>query len=161
MRFNIANKAPIVVTIAGTEYKLPPVTRRFWVEWASGIDAARMEAATANLEPLQKAKMLMVYPVEPVGHAELTRRIYTPDGTGRIIRESATKAGVPKQQIDDLLENGDGRDLETLALMLAGIADPAEIRQAAASQPEGEGSAEGESPLASSPAESNASSETT
>lgn len=149
MKFNIANKAPIVVTIDGTEYKFRPISRPFWVEWAASLDAARLESAMNGLDTLQRSKMQLVYGIEPTLHSELVRRIYTPDGTGRIIRESGAKGGVPQAVVDGLLENGDERELETLALMLASIADVSELR--VAGKMDGEGDAAGESPLASSP----------
>lgn len=130
MKFALANKAPITVNIDGTDYALQRFTRGDFVKWASEVDGKRISEATEGVDPIQRAKLLLVYTQEPVGHAELIRRIYSPEGTGRIIRTCAEKSGVPKDVLDKLMDNGDERDLETLAIMLASIVDPAEVTPA-------------------------------
>ncbi len=153
MRFNIANKAPISVTIEGIEYQLPPVRRRFWINWAAEIDGQRTTGAIQHLSPAEGAKMLLIYPVEPTMHSELVKRIHTPEGTGRIIRESATKADpkVPDDVLNRLLEDGDEKQLETLAIMLAAVVDFAERQeQETKNASEGEEVGESPDPLASS-----------
>jgi hypothetical protein len=126
VKFNIANKAPINVSIDGTDYALKRFTRGDWVAWASAVDGRRVTEATEGLDAIQRSRLLLIYPVEPVGHADLIRRLYTPEGTGHVIRTCAVKSGVPTTAIDALLEQGDERDLETLAVLLASIVDPSE-----------------------------------
>lgn len=126
MKFALANKAPISVDIDGTVYPLKRFTRGDFIRWASEIDGRRISEATEGLEPTQRAKLLLIFAQEPVGHAELGRRIYSPEGTGRIIRTCAEKSGVPSEVIEKLMEDGDEKDLETLAVMLASIAEPSE-----------------------------------
>jgi len=144
MKFALANKAPITVNIDGTDYALKRFTRGDFVKWASEIDGKRISEATDGVDPIQRAKLLLVYTQEPVGHAELIRRIYSPEGTGRIIRTCAEKSGVPTDVVAKLLEDGDEKDLETLAIMLASIVDPAEVA-AAVEKPAGQD--EGADPL--------------
>jgi hypothetical protein len=126
MNFALANKAPINVNIEGKDYSLKRFTRGDWVAWAAEIDGARSAEATAGLDPLQRSRMLLIYTVEPVSHADLGRRVQTPEGTGRIIKTCAEKSAVPQDVIDRLLSDGDEEDLATLALMLASIVDPLE-----------------------------------
>jgi hypothetical protein len=130
MRFNIANKAPITVSIDGTDYQLPLMRRPFWVKWASELDARRTEEATSLLSPTERAKMLLIYPVEPIMHADMTKRLYTMDGCERVIRESASKATppVPKDVLDPWLEDLGMKDLESLAIRLSAIIDFAEVK---------------------------------
>lgn len=126
MNFALANKSPIGVTIEGKNYSLKRFTRADWVKWAAEIDGARAAQATVDLDPIQRSRMLLIYTVEPVSHADLGRRVQTPEGTGRIIKTCAEKSGVPQDVVDRLLSDGDEEDLATLALMLASIVDTTE-----------------------------------
>lgn len=151
MRFNIANKAPVTVSIAGTDYQLPLMRRPFWVKWASELDAKRTAEATEGLSPMERAKLLLIYPIEPTMHADLTKRISTPEGTGRIILESAAKSQppIPPAIAAKWLEESDERDLESLALILASVVDFAEQQEKAQTQEEG-GAEPGPLPVSSS-----------
>jgi hypothetical protein len=146
LNFALANKAPITVNIDGTDYALKRFTRGDFVKWASEIDGNRISEATKGVDPIQRAKLLLVYTQEPVNHAELCRRIYSPEGTGRIIRTCAEKSGVAAEVVAKLLEDGDEKDLETLAVMLASIIDPTEARTSGDKPPADE---DGADPLAS------------
>lgn len=128
MKFNLANKQPITVNIEGMDYHLKRFTRGDWCAWAGEIDGKRVSEATDGLPPLERARLLLIYSVEPVGNAELSRRLYTQEGTGRIIRTCADRSGVPKEVVDKLLDGGDAKDLETLAIMLGSIVDPSDIK---------------------------------
>ncbi len=156
MRFNIANTAPVTVTIDGIDYQLPRIRRGFWIKWAAEIDSKRTAEAVQNLPPTEAAKLLLIYPVEPTMHQELVRRMSTPDGIGRIIRESASKASpaVPGDVLDAWLDGGDEIQLESLALVLASLTDLAERADKANAQMDEGGEAKTEGPpdpLASSP----------
>jgi len=160
MRFHIANKAPIFVTLGDTSYALKRIRRPFWVRWSAELDAKRTEESTTGLTPLERAKLLLIYTIEPTMHSELSKRIYTTEGTGRIITEAALNATPPMPQavLDAWLEDADEKDLETLALALASLVDLAELRESkSADGNEGTGEPD---PLASLPRESNDSSKT-
>jgi len=152
MRSNIANKAPLSIVIDGTEYKLPILRRKFWIEWAAEIDGARAREAVAHLPPMEAAKMLLIYPVEPIMSSELVRRIHSIAGTDRIFRTSALAATppVPPEVIDQFLEDVDPKQLESTILILAGLVDFAEQQEKAAKDDEGDESEGPPDPLASS-----------
>jgi hypothetical protein len=124
MNFALANKAPITVTVGGKPYALKRFGRGDWIRWASEIDGERAVKATEGLDPIQRSKMLLIYGVEPTLHSDLERRVFSPEGTGRIIRVCCEKSGIPKDVVETILdEETDERDLETLATMLASIID--------------------------------------
>jgi hypothetical protein len=148
MKFNLANKAPIGVTVDGKDYLLPRVRRPFWVAWAAEIDAAREERATRDLTPVERSKMLLIYELQPTSHGDLKSHIFTPNGTGRIVRHCAEQAGMPKEQIERMLDDGNEKDLETLALLLSSIVDTVESPPPPPAQ---EGEAKADDPLARTP----------
>lgn len=138
MNFALAQKAPITVQIDGEPYNFPPFVRKDWVAWASAIDAERTNLAMRELAPETRARFLLVYGLQPVDHAELSRRINTPEGTGRIIRTCGERGSVPKEVLDKLLDSGNERELETLAMMLASVVDPERIVPTKPSDQKGE-----------------------
>lgn len=150
MNFTTAGKSPIVVTIDGTKYPLRRMVGADWVAWAADLDAERLAAATADLTPESRARLLMVFPVQPCDDAELSRRICTPDGKRRIIRTCAAGI-VPADVLARLLDGSHERDLETLAMLLASVVDPDVLAAAtrAAPAPDQEGD---ENPLPPPPA---------
>lgn len=152
MRFNIANKAPLSVEIEGVLYKMPILRRKFWIDWASEIDGRRLKDAVSALPPLEAAKMLLIYPVEPVLTSDLVRRLNTMEGTDRVFRTSAKKAEpvMPDDVIERFLEETDARNLESLIRILAGLLDFAEQQEKQSTKDEDESEEGPPGPLADS-----------
>jgi hypothetical protein len=147
MNFQLANKGPIHVEVDGRPYDVPRFVRRDWVAWAAELDAKRSAAAVAHLPKGEaRARFLTVYPVMPVDTTELTRHAFTTAGTERILRTCLGRAGVPAETIDRLFaEAEDVRQLDTLAVTLASLYDPTEVKdEGEAEVAEGDGTLPGE-----------------
>jgi hypothetical protein len=145
VNFQLSNNGPVVVNVNGTPYNFARFRRRDWVDWGAAIDAERNAAATEGLEPQERARLLMVFPPQPVTHNELAARIATPAGVERIIRACGERGGVPKDVLDQLLEDGNEIELESLAMILASVIDP--LKMAAQAKGNGEKPAEDPNPL--------------
>jgi hypothetical protein len=124
MDFSTTNRVPLTVRIDRQPYQLPPVRRKFWIEWASEVNARRLEEATDKLTPTEEAKFLSVFVIQGTTEDDLLRMIRTPEGKDRIIRDAAKRGNVPDDVVNKLLgEDADvpEGDLTFLALMLAGV----------------------------------------
>jgi hypothetical protein len=128
VNFNLANNGPVAVKIDGTEYLLPRFKRRDWIAWAASVDAERTAQATADMKPDERFRYLSIYSVLPVTTDELSRRVFTPAGTERILRTCMTSGKVPAELIEKVLDEGASQDLNVLALTLASIIDPEKIQ---------------------------------
>ncbi len=124
MNLTIATNAPVVVTIEGKTYPLPPMRRKDFTEWAAELDAARIESATVGMNPGNRAKFISMVPFVPIDHDEICRHAFTEAGIARILNLCMGRASVPKETIDRLLEDGDPNDLYVLALRLARLVGP-------------------------------------
>jgi len=127
--FNLQSRQPIKVRVNGKVYDFPRFKRRDWREWQIELDAERQESASQNLSPEERARLLLLYPLEPLTKSNMRARLDTLEGSGRVFGVCAAKAGVPEAEIKAIVEDGeiDEIDLETVVLMLASLADPAEV----------------------------------
>jgi len=129
IRFKLIDKAPILVEVLGTDYRLPRFKRKHWLEWRAEEMQKRAAEATAHMDPEQRARVLLMYPPKPLTNAELRALVYTADGTGRVFRQCASDANVPEEVIAKVVDDGeiDETDLETISLMLSGIVSPDDV----------------------------------
>lgn len=127
--FNLASKEDIAVKISGTVYQLPRFQRAEWKAWQKDIDEGRIEDATKEMDDNQRAQFLMLYPLEPITFPELRKRVNTLEGSGRVFTVCAERGSIPAKEIKRIVEDGDVDEgfLQAVALMLASMADPAEI----------------------------------
>ena len=150
IRFKLVDKAPILVNILGVNYSLPRFLRRDWVAWRAEEMAERTADATEKMEPEQRARVLLMYPPQPLTNPDMRRLVYTPEGTGRIFRTCAERAGVPAEVIAKVTDEGliDELDLETICLMLASMANPDEVAKQLGLTEEKNDEQEADDPLA-------------
>lgn len=111
------------------EFMVPRFRRGDWKAWGARIDADRRREVVGDLTPEQGARLLLMYPLQPLTHNDMIARIATVEGTGRIVETCWRRAGVPEHAIVRAVEEGDADEqaMETLAMMLAGVVDPEEV----------------------------------
>lgn len=129
IKFNRANRQPVPLQIDGKDYLFPRFNRNDWDELQTKIDALRLEEATRGMYKLDRARLLNLYPQEPLTRQGLYSYVYTRDVAAHIFKTCAARAGVDDETIADWVE-GEGMsevDIETVALMLASIVDPSEV----------------------------------
>jgi hypothetical protein len=115
-------------------FDLPMFKRGDWVKWRKAIDEDRTKAATEGLSPAERSRLLMAHPIRGMTNPEMRQLLDTDAGTGYVFRVCARKAGVPAHVIVRIVDDGDVDefDLESVALMLAGIANPHDVARALA-----------------------------
>jgi hypothetical protein len=127
MSYTIAKKAPITLIVDGKPRRRPPRAPEVWREWASELDAGKVEKVTAGMGDEEAARWQAFYRVLPTTNDDLTQLISTPDGSDRIIGHCLREAGIPADHVEELLEDlGQHRRTE-LAMVLASIVDPVNV----------------------------------
>ena len=111
------------------EFQVPRFRRGDWKAWGARIDAGRRREVVGELTPEQGARLLLMYPLQPLTHNDMIARIATVEGTGEIVATCWRRAGVPEHAIVRAVDEGDADEqaMETLAMMLAGVVDPEEV----------------------------------
>jgi hypothetical protein len=111
------------------QFDFPTFKRGDWVKWRKAIDDDRTKAATEGLSPSERSRVLMAHPIRPTSNPEMRSMLDTDAGTGYVFRVCAKRAGVPLHAIVRIVDEGDVDefDLESVALMLAGVANPHDV----------------------------------
>lgn len=149
IRFKLVNKEPIYVNVMGKNYALPRFRRRDWKEWRAKEMSERTEDATKGMVPEQRARVLLLFPPQPLTTPEMRKRVYTMEGTGHVFRTCAERGGVPAAVIDQIVDDGevDEMDLETIAVLLASMADPDQVARELGIPKDDKDEPEGDDPL--------------
>lgn len=148
MDFKIAHAAPVGIKLNGTDYLLPKMRVRDWIDYGAKIDAKRLADATAGLSPSDRYKLLSVIPMFATSFRQLVNHSQSVEGASLVIRTCAARVKMPDDQIDLLLDNAVPDDLLALSALLSGLVDDVVETD---SEPKKEGQSD---PLASTPAES-------
>ena len=130
IRFKLTEKLPLTIQIDGVDYKFPRFLRKDWKAWEAEEMAKREAEVRERIgDPEQWARIKLMFPATPLTKRELRERVYTIEGTGRVFRTCAEKAGVPADVIKRLIDDGewDETELENLAVMLASIISDADV----------------------------------
>lgn len=98
-----------------------------FVAWAAVIDAEREHKATESLEPVDKFKLLTLYPMMPIDVGDLNNWIETPKGISYIIEVCLIKAGKDKAFIENFRKFIPRPQQRILAHRLADSYDPTAV----------------------------------
>jgi hypothetical protein len=134
MNFTLANKSPVTVVIDGKSYAIPRARRKFWGEWASEIDAKKLEAATAGMSDEDRARWVHINQVWCTTHDDLIKLVNTLDGADRVIAHCMGQGGIEQAVIDRVVDELGPNERASLAFTLAAIIDPAAFALAAQQQ---------------------------
>jgi hypothetical protein len=127
MSSTIAKKAPITLIVDGKPVPVPRARRKFWREWASELDAGKVEKVTAGMGDEEAARWQAFYRILPTTNDDLVQLIGTPDGSDRIIGHCLREAGIPADHVEELLEDLGQHKRTELAMVLASIVDPVNV----------------------------------
>jgi hypothetical protein len=111
------------------QFDFPMFKRGDWVRWRKAIDDDRTKAATEGLTAAERSRLLMAHPIRGMTNPEMRALLDTDAGTGYVFRVCAKRAGVPPHVITRMVDEGDVEelDMESVALMLAGIYNPHDV----------------------------------
>src|SRR5690349_18704473 len=97
MRLDEIAQAPVSITIEesgkSTPLNIPKFDLQDFIDWGAEVDSHRETSATRDLDPVDKFKLLSIYPMIPTDMNELESRIRTPAGIKRVLEVCLKKAG--------------------------------------------------------------------
>lgn len=128
-RFTVRSQKPVPFEWDGKTYEFPRFSRADWAAWAQDEDLARENRAVAGLTPEMRARVLLLFPVQPITKSELQAMVNTPAGAGRVFRTCAERSEMPADEIGRIVDGGEVNedDLENFAVVLASIVDEEEV----------------------------------
>lgn len=116
MDYSTARALPHLLSINGTAYKIPRFLNAQFIEYAAEHRKKIEDSAVAQLrDPDSRARFLMYHQPPPLDTSWVAQHVTTPEGVEVVIRSRFAKAGVPKPEIEDFIENTDPMILRALA----------------------------------------------